>query len=341
MARIDPLVDSLIEAGAAAAEIVDAVETFMAAAAAAGCVAYKTILAYRTGLAVDPGVDLAAAQRSFDTDTDTDLPVRRRAKPLRDLELRTALARAVDLGKPVQVHTGFGDSELRLAESDPTMLQEVLRTPRGWRPASCIHGSFPWHAEAAYLAASKPNVWVELSLSNLFAPAGTADRLLTILDVAPRGRILLGSDGHGNPETQWSACRVLQDSWGEVAQRLSAASAHADWIVATREALFTANARPSTASAETSEAADGCSPQCLLRHAVGANVEPKPWSVRHRDRAVGCHLVRRIDEIPGEEHRGRGHVSRLGERRQRAERQVARAADPGLHHAATPQRHPA
>ncbi|HWB67830.1 MAG TPA: amidohydrolase family protein [Mycobacteriales bacterium] len=240
LARIDPLVDELIGSGASAAEIVDGVETFMQAAADGGCVGFKTILAYRTGLAVDPEVDLAAAQRSLDSD----LPVRRRAKPLRDLVLRGAFARAADLNLPFQVHTGFGDSELRLAEADPLLLEDLLRTPEGAAATVVlIHGSFPWHASAAYLAATKPNVWVELSLSNLFAPVGVADRLLGILDLAPTGRVLLGSDGHGAPETHWFGCSVLADAWRDVAGRLLDAGADAGWVTATRDAIFENNAR--------------------------------------------------------------------------------------------------
>lgn len=239
MARLDPLVDTLVERSASASEIVDEVEQYMAAASGAGAVAFKTILAYRTGLAVDPDVDLAAAQRSLASDA----PVRRRGKALRDLVLRKVLARAADLGRPLQIHTGFGDSQLRLAESDPLLLEEVLRTPEGTAATVVlIHGSFPWHEQAAYLASVKPNVWVEVSLSNLFAPMHTADRLLRILDVAPRGRVLLGSDGHGPPETHWFGCRVLLDAWTEVAAGLAAAGARPPWVEQTRLALFESNA---------------------------------------------------------------------------------------------------
>ena len=182
----------------------------MSEAADAGCVAYKTILAYRTGLAVDPTVDVDAAQRSLDPDVRS----AGRGKALRDLVLRTALARAADLARPMQIHTGFGDSEVRLAESNPLLLEELLRSPaRAAARVVLIHGSFPWHQQAAYLAATKPNVWVELSLSNLFAPVGTAQRLVEILDLAPAARVLLGTDGHGNPETHWFAARVLHDGW--------------------------------------------------------------------------------------------------------------------------------
>jgi predicted TIM-barrel fold metal-dependent hydrolase len=240
MARLDPLVDRLVAAGASAAEVVDRVERFMDEAAAGGAVAFKTVLAYRTGLGVSPDAVLAAAQRSLEDDA----PVRRRGKALRDLVLRTALGRAADLNLPIQIHTGFGDSEIRLAESNPLLLEEVLRTPEGTAATVVlIHGSFPWHEQAAYLATVRPNLWVELSLSNLFAPLNTADRLLRILDVAPRGRILLGSDGHVLPETQWFACRVLIDAWARVGRELDEAGARPAWVEETREALFEGNAR--------------------------------------------------------------------------------------------------
>jgi uncharacterized protein len=245
MSRLDPLVDRLVEGGASAAEVLDRVQDHMAAAAAAGAVAFKTVLAYRTGLAVDPAADLAAAQRSLDADrAGGQVPVRRRGKALRDLVVRTALGTAADLGLPLQVHTGFGDSDIRLRESDPLLLEEVLRTPEGTAATVVlIHGSFPWHEQAAYLASVRPHVWVELSLSNLFAPLHTADRLLRLLDVAPRGRLLLGSDGHGLPETQWFGCRVLIDAWTAVAQQLRDAGARPGWVEETRAALFEGNAR--------------------------------------------------------------------------------------------------
>jgi uncharacterized protein len=242
MARIDPLVDDLLGEGASAAEIVASIEKAMADAAAAGCVAFKTALAYRTGLEVDPTVDVAAAQRSIDDEQD--VPVRRRAKALRDLVMRTALGRAADLDKPFQFHTGFGDSDIRLAESDPLLLEELLRTPEGAAAkVVLIHGSFPWHERSAYLASVRGNVWLELSLSNLFAPVGTADRMLQILDLAPRDRVLLGSDGHGCPETHWFGCRVLADAWVDVAGRLAGAGASPRWIDDTRHALFEGTAR--------------------------------------------------------------------------------------------------
>lgn len=243
MARIDTLLDQLLADGADASEIVGRIEQAMSDAAAAGCVAFKTILAYRTGLQVDPTVTVQGAQRALAAE-DATVPVRHRAKPLRDLVIRAALGRAADLGKPVQFHTGYGDVDLRLQQSHPLLLEDLLRTAEGSAAqVVLIHGSFPWHEPAAHLASTRPNVWIELSLSNLFAPVGTADRLLRILDVAPRGRVLLGSDGHGAPETHWFGCRVLGDAWADVASELHRAGAHGEWIETTRAALFEDNAR--------------------------------------------------------------------------------------------------
>ncbi|MGH7697979.1 MAG: hypothetical protein ACRENV_04800, partial [Candidatus Dormibacteria bacterium] len=56
--RVDPLVDQLIADGAGAGEVLERVEAAVAGAPAQGYVGLKTILAYRTGLAVDPGASL-------------------------------------------------------------------------------------------------------------------------------------------------------------------------------------------------------------------------------------------------------------------------------------------
>ncbi|MGH9297245.1 MAG: amidohydrolase family protein, partial [Acidimicrobiales bacterium] len=244
LARVDPLVDKLIGEGAGAAEIVRAVEYFLEDASSSGAVGFKTILAYRTGLAVDPAVGLKEAGLSLSSSGRGDEPVRHRGKALRDLVTRTVLERAADLGRPVQIHTGFGDSELRLVESNPLLLEDVLRSPAGSAATVVlIHGSYPWHEELAYLATVRPNVYAEMSLSNLFAPLRTPERLGLLLELAPRDKVLAGSDGHAMPETHWFACRLLRDGFRKLSSEMIAAGARPAWVEATREAVFEHNAR--------------------------------------------------------------------------------------------------
>jgi predicted TIM-barrel fold metal-dependent hydrolase len=238
--RIDPTIDRLIEQGGSAPEILGAVEAEMRSAAAAGAVGFKTIIAYRTGLAVDPSVDLARAQASLLEGG----PVRRRGKACRDLVLRTALGIGAELATPFQFHTGLGDSDLRLVESNPLLLEELLRTEEGSSvPVVLIHGSYPWHEELAYLATTKPNVHADLSLSNIFAPLTVADRLSRILELAPAAKVLLGTDGHGEPETFWFAATVVREAWQEVRARLSEAGARHGWLDDVEDRIFQRNAR--------------------------------------------------------------------------------------------------
>src|SRR5207245_4090941 len=84
-------------------------------------------------------------------------PLKRRAKPLRDFLVRRALGFAAESGLPFQFHTGFGDSDIRLSEANPLLLEDLLRTPEGTAAdVVLIHGSFPYHEEPAYLAAARP-----------------------------------------------------------------------------------------------------------------------------------------------------------------------------------------
>lgn len=242
LARIDPLVDQLLAEGAGVGAVLDGVGNLMEEAVANGAVGFKTIVAYRTGLHVDPTATKASAEASLAADRD--LPLRRRAKPLRDLVVLTVLARAADLGRPVQFHTGMGDSEIRLADANPLLLDDVLTSPPGQAATVVlIHGAHPFEEELAHLATIRPNVYAELSLSNLFAPLGTAGRLLRLVDLAPGHKLLAGSDGHGPPETHWFACATVRDAFSEVAERLRAAGAREGFVERARRALFEENAR--------------------------------------------------------------------------------------------------
>ncbi|MGH9302824.1 MAG: amidohydrolase family protein [Acidimicrobiales bacterium] len=244
LARIDPLVDQAIAAGACAEEIVLALEAYVEGALEQGAVGFKTILAYRTGLEVDPHVTIEEAEASLEMAREDELAPRRAGKALRDLVTVRLLSLAADCGRPVQIHTGFGDSDIRLGESNPLLLEELLRSPAG-RAATIvlIHGAYPWHEEVAYLATVCPKLYAEVSLSNLFAPLLVTDRLARILELAPLDKVLAGSDGHGLPETHWFACRVLQEAFEGVGKMLLAAGARAGFVREARSRLLEDNAR--------------------------------------------------------------------------------------------------
>jgi predicted TIM-barrel fold metal-dependent hydrolase len=104
-----------------------------------------------------------------------------------------------------------------------------------------IHAGYPWHEQVAYLAATRQSVWAEFSLVNLFSPLTTADRLLRLIDLAPTSRMVLGSDGHGSPETHWFALGTLREAWSDIAQRLGPL-VRARWLDDVERAIFAGNA---------------------------------------------------------------------------------------------------
>ncbi|HEX8099440.1 MAG TPA: amidohydrolase family protein [Actinomycetota bacterium] len=238
--RIDPGIDAMMGEGASVDEILDGTLEAMRDAARNGFVGFKTAIAYRTGLHVDPAASRDAAERSLRDD----VPVRRRGKACRDRVLRQALGVAAELGLPFQIHTGFGDSDIRLAESNPLLLEELLRTPEGQSARIVlIHGAYPWHEELGFLALTKPNVYAEISLFNLFAPLTVAQRLLTMVDLVPAGKLLAGTDGHAQPELFWFGALVLQEAWERIAPILGSAGARDGWIERVRRSFFEDTAR--------------------------------------------------------------------------------------------------
>jgi uncharacterized protein len=237
--RVDPVIDEALEQELTFGEVVGRFDAALEAGRTDGVHGLKSIAAYRTGLDVAV-VGEADARRSLGDPA----PVARRAKPLRDWLFRRMLAFAGEHGLPVQVHTGFGDADLRLAEANPVLLDDVLRSSASQRAdVVLLHAGFPFVQEAAFLAASRPTVHVDLSLVNVFAPTAVADTLVRILGLAPPDRVLLGTDGYGLPESIWFAAGILRDAWTEAAYRFRGMGLSASWVDAVGHAVFEGNAR--------------------------------------------------------------------------------------------------
>lgn len=237
--RIDPAIDGVVSGGGRAREALDAVGQAMAGGARSGAVGFKSILAYRTGLDVVADV----SEREADDSLLERVSAPRRGKACRDWILRRALGIAAELGLPLQIHTGFGDSDLRLRESNPLLLEELLRTPEGSAAAVLLMVGYPWHEELAYLTATKPNVFADLSMFTLYSPVTLADRLLRVIDLAPASKLLLGTDGYAEPEIYWFGSEMLREAWAKVDAALANAGCGSGWLHDVKRLLFEGNAR--------------------------------------------------------------------------------------------------
>ena len=194
--RLERIAEHLADRGVSAYGFASAYRAALAEAAK-DAVAVKSVLAYRHGFDTDNSRPVPAAVRIA---AGRWLAKGRPARLDEPVLLRFVLWCAVDLGIPIQIHTGFGDRDLRLAASDPALLQGFLAAaePRGV-PIVLLH-CYPYHRQAGWLAQVFPNVFVDVGLT--VAQVGTrADALLAeFFELAPFGKLLFSTDGNALPE---------------------------------------------------------------------------------------------------------------------------------------------
>src|SRR5262245_46483449 len=216
--RVESVAEGLAAAGVSAADYGTALADALGEHASRS-VAFKTVAAYRVGL------DLPArAPSRWD--------VRRAADDWLAACERTGLYRLDDptlvapplhaclpSGLPIQVHTGYGDPDLTLHRSDPSLLTPFLRALPSGSPAVVLLHCYPYHRQAAYLANVYPHVVLDVSLAVNHVGPRAAAVLAETLELAPFGSLLYGSDGFGLAELHYlgavlfrrALSRVLED----------------------------------------------------------------------------------------------------------------------------------
>jgi uncharacterized protein len=215
--RIETCAERLLDRGLRWAEFRDAFEQELLRAAERG-VALKTVIAYRSGLAVRPwdaGDVLRAYQQAL-ARRQAGAPARLVEPPLLDTLVLEALAVARATGRPLQVHTGFGDPDVDLPRANPLLLRPILEEPR-WADVRIVllHLAYPYVREAAFMAAVWPQVYVDLSLAPAFLGAGSVPPLIELVSLAPASKLLYGSDLGRLPELLALGARWARASLGE------------------------------------------------------------------------------------------------------------------------------
>jgi predicted TIM-barrel fold metal-dependent hydrolase len=188
------------------------------AAADSECVAFKSLIAYRSGLDVeDP--DSASAAEAFKRWKAVGYPEDRPlSKPVYDFLFRRLVRVAARNDRPMHVHCAA--TTPWLTESHPFMLWRVIEA----NPDVAfvlIHGGQPWILETATMAARLPNVWVDVSST---VPWGwsLADWAFEMyLGHLSWTQVLYGSDAPGyDPESLWLSARLARAALGRVIARL-------------------------------------------------------------------------------------------------------------------------
>jgi len=173
----------------------------------------KSIIAYRSGLAIGPMNERAAAEDypAFQADE------RASAKALRDYCLHVALEECGRAGKAMHIHTGIGDGDVLLSKASPGLLLDVLRGNR-YRETKVhlVHGGYPWAAEAGFLVSVLPHVTLDISLQNPFSGHGVKRILSEVFEFAPFDKVMFGSDAFTVPEMNWLGVHLFKECFEQV-----------------------------------------------------------------------------------------------------------------------------
>jgi hypothetical protein len=114
---------------------------------------------------------------------------------------------------PVQVHCGFGDSDLHLWRADPGYLKPLIE--RFAETTFVLLHCYPFVREAGWLAHVYGNVWFDLSLT-IPHVGRPAEALLEALELAPFSKLLYASDAARTPELYLLAATWWRDALAEV-----------------------------------------------------------------------------------------------------------------------------
>lgn len=170
-------------------------------------VGLKTIVAYRCGLQfplrISPPPVVAREHRLTDPET---------LGWLVGLGARLG----AELGLPLQFHTGFGDTDLRLSRADPLLLTEFLRQTAGTGLSVMLLHCWPFQRNAAYLAHVFEHVRIDVGLAIPQVGQRSSAVLAEMLELAPFRSVCYSSDGYGLPELHYLGAVLWRQALGSL-----------------------------------------------------------------------------------------------------------------------------
>lgn len=209
--RIEPWIVDAREEGTFDATVQRFEEAVNAAADDPKLVAYKTIIAYRTGLDItDPtSADAAAAYDRWRSDEWRES--REHAKPVRDFLMQRAFALAKRHDRVFHVHVGAGDPDVNLTHAKPQDAFAFFVAHQDV-PIVMIHTGWPWVAEATYLGTVLPNLWFDISELVPWAWGQIDWSLEMLLGAVPAVKVMHGCDESSEPEMFPVSAKLVREA---------------------------------------------------------------------------------------------------------------------------------
>ncbi|CAA0829710.1 Unknown protein [Striga hermonthica] len=176
-------------------------------------IGFKSIAAYRSGLEINSNVSQMDASEGLKDVLRAGKPVRITNKNFIDHIFIRALEVAQCFDLPVQIHTGFGDTDLDLRLCNPLHLRKLLEDRRF---SKCrlvlLHASYPFSKEASYLASVYPQVFLDFGLAvPKLSFHGMLSSVKELLELAPIKKVMFSTDGCGFPESFYLGAKKARE----------------------------------------------------------------------------------------------------------------------------------
>ncbi len=216
--RIEVIAEEVAASGVQATDFMDAFEARLIERCA-NAVGLKSVLAYRCGFYVDLlkvdddaldgaiGYWLANGGRLDDATIEAAV-------------LRLAARIGGQRGLPIQFHVGYGDPDVVLHRSNPSLLTPFIEWCALLGTQIVLLHCWPYEREAGFLATVYPHVWMDIGLGMNYLGPSAPRFLARALEATPFPKVLYSSDAFGLPELyfagaaqfRWAMAQVL-DGW--------------------------------------------------------------------------------------------------------------------------------
>lgn len=188
------------------------IDRLLAEGKATGMAAIKCALAYRRTLKIERWTEQEARQacdRLLHSWNEV-LPAAE-IRPLQDTLMHHLLDQAAAMDMPMQVHTGMQSGNgNELNNSDPTLLCSLL-LEHPQVNFLIMHAGFPFTRQAAVMAKTFPNAYIDLVWVPLISPSAAVQTLDEQLEMVPMNKIIAFGGDHVIVEGAYAAAKMTRN----------------------------------------------------------------------------------------------------------------------------------
>jgi uncharacterized protein len=214
--RREAVAEELVRHDVASGDFAEAVRRRLAEAVAGGAVGTKSIAAYRYGLDLPPQRPTEEEVVAAMDEWQRECALSGRVRITHPVLLSFLMWCGVDLARPLQIHIGYGDSDINMVRANPALLTDFLRASESSGAAVTLLHCYPYHREAAYLAQMFPHVFFDVGEAINYAGLQSEQVVREALEIGPFTKQLYSSDGWGPVELHYLGARLWRRAMARV-----------------------------------------------------------------------------------------------------------------------------